>query len=126
MLATQIVAFLLLMQAGNPWLFGALICYVLLCYGGGFGTMPSFILDVYGPKMMPVVYGTILTAWSAGGVVGPQVVAFFKDLYPKDTALAAHYSFVAGTVFLAVGLVLALLISNAPFQKPAKGDKPAA
>ena len=28
---------------------------------------------------MAVVYGTILTAWSAGGIVGPQMVALMKD-----------------------------------------------
>ena len=48
MLASQLAVFLLLVVVGSPWLFGALICYVLLCYGGGFGTMPSFILDVFG------------------------------------------------------------------------------
>ena len=34
----------LLAWVGHPWLFAALVCYVLLCYGGGFGTMPSFVL----------------------------------------------------------------------------------
>ena len=34
MLASQIVAFCVLTQVSNPWPFGGLICYVLLCYGG--------------------------------------------------------------------------------------------
>ena len=67
MLASQIVVFGVLTQVGNPWLFGGLICYILLCYGGGFGTMPSFVLDVFGPTKMPVMYGAILTAWSPPG-----------------------------------------------------------
>ena len=49
MLASQIAVFGVLTQVGNPWLFGGLICYILLCYGGGFGTMPAFVLDVFGP-----------------------------------------------------------------------------
>ena len=105
MLASQLAVFLLLVVIGNPWLFGALICYVLLCYGGGFGTMPSFILDVFGPRRMAQAYGVILTAWSAAGVVGPQIVALLKDHYGQH---AASHSFVVGAGFLAVGLVLSL------------------
>lgn len=115
MLGTQILAFVALMFVGNPWLFGVLICYVLLCYGGGFGTMPSFVTDVYGPKVMPIVYGTILTAWSAAGIVGPQLVAVVKDHYPLEKA--SLYSFIIGAAFLAVGLVTSLVfLSNRPFR----------
>jgi len=41
LLATQLVAFFLMIRSDSPWLFALLVCYVLLCYGGGFGTMPS-------------------------------------------------------------------------------------
>jgi OFA family oxalate/formate antiporter-like MFS transporter len=111
MLASQLAVFLLLVGVGNPWVFGALICYVLLCYGGGFGTMPAFILDVFGPRRMPQAYGAILTAWSAGGVVGPQIVAFLKDHY---AAHAASHSFFVGAGFLAVGLLLSLSLRQEP------------
>ena len=121
MLASQIVVFGLLIVTGNPWLFGAMICYVLLCYGGGFGTMPSFVLDVYGPRLMAVVYGVILTAWSAAGIVGPQLAALAKDVYQNDTEKAAVCAFLIGASFLAVGLVLSFFLSNkrfAPAPKP--------
>jgi OFA family oxalate/formate antiporter-like MFS transporter len=116
MLATQIIAFVILMTAGNPWVFGVLVCYVLLCYGGGFGTMPSFVLDVFGARMMAVVYGVILTAWSAAGIAGPQIVALIKDAFPKDTQAAAWYSFAMGAAFLALGLVLSVFLSNKRFM----------
>jgi MFS transporter, OFA family, oxalate/formate antiporter len=103
MLATQVAAFLILTRLENPWLFAAGICYVLLCYGGGFGTMPSFVLDVFGRDRMAVVYGSILTAWSAAALVGPQLVAWFKDRFPQE---AAVYSFYLSAAFLAVGLGL--------------------
>ncbi len=105
MLATQIVAFGALMMAGNPWLFGGLVCYILLSYGGGFGTMPSFVMETFGARLMPVMYGCILTAWSAAGVVGPQVVAWLKDHYGEK---ASVYSFGVGAGLLAVGLVVTL------------------
>ncbi len=113
-LGTQLVAFAGLLYTGNPWLFSALVCYVLLCYGGGFGTMPSFVLDVFGSRVMPAVYGTILTAWSAAGIVGPQLVAVIKDRYPAATlpGRASFYSFAMGAGFLSVGLILSLLSGN--------------
>jgi len=111
MLGSQIIAFVLLAVIGNPWLFAVLACWVLLCYGGGFGTMPSFIGDVFGPGLMAAVYGAVLTAWSAGGIVGPQIVAVLKDRIPER---ASVYSFIASGCFLAAGFVLALFLSNGP------------
>lgn len=109
MLASQVVVFVGLMLTSNPWVFGALICYVLLCYGGGFGTMPSFVLDMFGAQRMAVVYGVILTAWSAAGVVGPQIVAFLKDHSPEH---AARYAFGIGAGLLLVGFIFCCLIHN--------------
>jgi MFS transporter, OFA family, oxalate/formate antiporter len=117
MLGTQLVVFVLLCITGNPWLFGALICYVLLCYGGGFGTMPSFVLDVFGVPRMAQAYGVILTAWSAGGLVGPQIIAFLKDHSPDR---AATYSFIVGIAFLGIGLLLSLALSAKPTHKNIK------
>ncbi len=107
MLGSQLAAFMLLVVTGDPWLFGALVCYVLLCYGGGFGTMPSFILDVFGAKRMPQAYGVILTAWSAAGIVGPQIVAGLKNRYHEN---AGGYAFFVCAGFLAVGLMLSLVM----------------
>ena len=107
MLGTQIAAFAALAFVREPWLFGALICYVLLCYGGGFGVMPSFVLNTFGARRMPVLYGCILTAWSAAGVVGPQAVARLKDHYG---VAAAGYAFVLGAGLLALGFLISLAI----------------
>ncbi len=114
MLGTQVVAFMLLSKVSNPWIFQVLVCYVLLCYGGGFGTMPSFVTDVFGQKMMATVYGCILTAWSMGGLVGPQVVAVLKD-YCKAHNMeseAASYSFLLGAGFLTVGFIASLALTR--------------
>src|SRR5206468_3195330 len=58
--------------------FGLLLipaAIVGLCYGGGFGTMPAFAADFFGPKNAGTIYGAMLTAWSAGGIVGPILIA---------------------------------------------------
>ncbi|WP_239027901.1 MFS transporter [Geomonas subterranea] len=111
-LASQIAAFAVLMQTAHPWLFATLVCYILLCYGGGFGTMPSFVLDMFGARLMPAVYGTILTAWSAAGIAGPQLVAMMKDRFPGQPALASFYSFATAICFLGTGMLLSLFLKE--------------
>ena len=107
--ATQIVAFALLMHVRDPWLFAALVCYVLLCYGGGFGTAPSLVADAFGSARMPVVYGALLTAWSAAGLAGPQLAAYFRDHHAHA---AAAYAFQCAIAILAVGLLAAFALSD--------------
>ena len=116
-LGTQVAVFATLMFVSNPWLFGILVCYILLCYGGGFGTMPSYVLDSFGAKVMPVVYGTILTAWSTAGIVGPQVVALVKDKVAKESQALTIFG--VGGALLAIGLVIAFLLSNKAFHRNA-------
>jgi OFA family oxalate/formate antiporter-like MFS transporter len=114
LLGTEIIVFAGLVLTGSPWLFGILVCWVLLCYGGGFGTMPAFVSDTFGAQVMAPVYGAILTAWSAAGIVGPQIVAILKDRLPDR---ASFFSFIVGGCFLAAGFVLSLLIPKKPFPR---------
>lgn len=100
MLGVQIAIFVALAKVGNPWIFGGLVCCVLLCYGGGFGTMPSLVLDTFGPRRMAVLYGLILTAWSAAGVAGPQFLAILRDRGAEPLV-----AFLSSAGVLCVGLV---------------------
>jgi OFA family oxalate/formate antiporter-like MFS transporter len=109
MLGTQVVVFCLLAITSQPWVFGVLVCYVLLCYGGGFGVMPSFVSRTFGARLMPIIYGCVLTAWSAAGVVGPQVVAQLKDSYGAGAPVRA---FGMGAGLLAVGWMLSWLMGK--------------
>ena len=109
LLASQMVVFGILMTERNPWVFSALVCYVLLCFGGGFATMPSFVLDVFGPQKMSTIYGTILTAWAAAGICGPLYVGYLKDQYPDRAFI---YCFLIGILMLGLGYVFSYLLSD--------------
>jgi len=113
-LGSQFPVFLALIYVTHPILFGVLVCYVLLCYGGGFGTMPSFVTEVFGARLMPVLYGVILTAWGLAGVTGPQIVAILKDHAPKE---AAHYTFATAAGMLLAGVVITLFLSDRKFAQ---------
>ncbi len=98
-------------------LAGVLICFaiVLLCYGGGFGVMPSFTADLFGTKYLGQVYGYILTAWGVAGIVGPFIAAFVRD---------KTGSYTGALVWIAVMLIIAAVI---PFfvKKPTGQPKAA-
>ena len=109
LLASQMVVFGMLMTEQNPWVFSVLVCYVLLCFGGGFATMPSFVLDVFGTKRMSIVYGATLTAWAAAGVFGPLYVGRLKDQYPDRAVI---YCFLIGILILGLGYVSTYLLND--------------
>lgn len=79
MFALQVVIFLILSRLPTFAVFAPLAFVVALCYGGGFGTMPAFTADYFGAKRAGAIYGTMLTAWSAGGVLGPILIAQVID-----------------------------------------------
>ena len=79
MFPLQAVVFLLLPSAGSLTAFTALTIIVLLCYGGGFGTMPAFATDYFGTENVGSIYGLMLTAWSFAGVVGPTLIASLRE-----------------------------------------------
>jgi len=76
---SQVLIFFFIGGIHSLPLVATLFAVVLLCYGGGFGTMPSFTADYFGTKYMGINYGWILLAWGVGGIVGPIFVAFVKD-----------------------------------------------
>ncbi len=118
-LGSQLLVFATLIFVKQPVIFGILVCYVLLCYGGGFGSMPSFVLDTFGTSLMPVVYGTILSAWSLAGIAGPQAVAFIKDTFKATPAVIPTYTFCVGGALLLFGLIISLFLKDKKFEKQA-------
>ena len=109
LLASQTVVFGILMTERDPWIFSILVCYIMLCFGGGFATMPSFVLDVFGQKKMSTLYGFILTAWAFAGIIGPLYVGYLKDNYPDRVVI---YCFLIGVTFLSVGFIFSMLLNN--------------
>ncbi|MFP5205658.1 MAG: OFA family MFS transporter [Acidobacteriota bacterium] len=72
-----------LMQFGLFWLLPSLASVavitvvsfvILMCYGGGFGTMPAFAADYFGSRNVGPIYGLMLTAWGFASYFGPQLI----------------------------------------------------
>ena len=73
--------------------------------------MPAFAADYFGPKHAGKVYGLMLSAWSAGGVLGPLLIAQVRD---RTHTYRAALTVIAFMMLLSV---LLPLIARAPRGK---------
>jgi MFS transporter, OFA family, oxalate/formate antiporter len=71
----QAIVFFTLPRIHGATTFSVMFAIIGLCYGGGFGTMPSFTADFFGAKYMGGIYGWILLAWGAGAIPSPIMIA---------------------------------------------------
>jgi OFA family oxalate/formate antiporter-like MFS transporter len=105
MFLLQAVAFVLLSRAESFGALGVLAFVVLLCYGGGFGTMPAFAADFFGAANVGSIYGLMLTAWGCAAVAGPTLIARIREAtghYTEALDLIAAMMLVAAVIPLFV------------------------
>src|ERR1700719_4085670 len=79
MFILQVLLFWLFPSVATASLMTTVTFVVLMCYGGGFGTMPAFAADYFGPKNVGPIYGLMLTAWSFASAVGPLFIARMRE-----------------------------------------------
>jgi OFA family oxalate/formate antiporter-like MFS transporter len=79
---------------------------VLMCYGGGFGTMPAFTADYFGSRNVGPIYGLMLTAWGAASAFGPLLIAHMRQV---DGSYGGALHVIAGV--MAASVLVPILIS---------------
>src|SRR5256714_4990071 len=79
MFLLQVLLFWFLPTVAAVTLMTVFTFVVLMCYGGGFGTMPAFAADYFGSKNVGSIYGLMLTAWSFASVFGPLYIARMRE-----------------------------------------------
>ena len=84
---------------------------ILMCYGGGFGTMPAFAADYFGPTNVGPIYGLMLTAWGCASAFGPLLIAHLRQ-----TSGSYRSGFHVIAVIMVVSIVLPLIV-----HPPARG-----
>ena len=80
MFIVQVLLFWFLPTITVPSIMTTVTFVILMCYGGGFGTMPAFTADYFGPKNVGPIYGLMLTAWSFASVFGPLYIARMREI----------------------------------------------
>ena len=87
---------------------------ILMCYGGGFGTMPAFAADYFGSANVGSIYGLILTAWGFASAFGPLLIA-----HMRQTTGTYSSGLHAIALVMALSVVLPLLVRPpAPQAQP--------
>jgi OFA family oxalate/formate antiporter-like MFS transporter len=79
MFVVQVLLFWFLPSITAVWLMTMVAFVVLMCYGGGFGTMPAFAADYFGSKNVGPIYGLMLTAWGCASAVGPLLISYMRQ-----------------------------------------------
>jgi MFS family permease len=106
------------LYASIPWtaaqgslaLFVGFFCIILSMYGGGFATVPAYLADMFGTKMVGAIHGRLLTAWATAGILGPVLVNYIRE-YQLDhgVARADAYSI---TMYILAGLLAVGCLCN--------------
>lgn len=105
MFGLQVILFFFLPKIASSSVMTVVAFIILMCYGGGFGTMPAFTADYFGPKNVGSIYGLMLTAWSFASVFGPLYIARMRET-TGNYAGALHV--IAGV--MAVSILLPIIV----------------
>jgi OFA family oxalate/formate antiporter-like MFS transporter len=79
---------------------------ILMCYGGGFGTMPAFAADYFGSANLGPIYGLMLTAWGFASAFGPLLIAYMRE---TSGAYRGALHVIAGV--MSISMLLPLIVS---------------
>src|SRR5262245_56412747 len=79
MFILQVVLFWVLPDLSAPASLIVVAFAILMCYGGGFGTMPATTADSFGARNVGPIYGLMLTAWGLASVFGPLMMAEMRQ-----------------------------------------------
>jgi MFS transporter, OFA family, oxalate/formate antiporter len=101
----QVGLFWVMPNIADPSLLTVLTFIILMCYGGGFGTMPAFAADYFGAKNIGPIYGLMLTAWGFASAFGPLLIAHLRQ---SGTSFAYGLHVIA--VILLVSIVVPLVV----------------
>jgi OFA family oxalate/formate antiporter-like MFS transporter len=108
-------ALMFLIQVGLFWMLPGITSItvltvvafiILMCYGGGFGTMPAFAADYFGSKNVGPIYGLMLTAWGCASAFGPLLIAHLRQ---ASGSYVSGLHVIAG--IMAASILLPILVS---------------
>ncbi len=116
MFLLQVVLFWILPALTGVTILMVVSFVILMCYGGGFGTMPAFAADYFGSKNVGPIYGLMLTAWGFASAFGPLLLA---------NTLKSSGGYVSGLHIIAVILVVSTILPILVRPPQEQGAQPA-
>jgi OFA family oxalate/formate antiporter-like MFS transporter len=114
MFVLQVGLFWMLPSLSSATILTVVSFIILMCYGGGFGTMPAFAADYFGSKNVGPIYGLMLTAWGSASAFGPLLIAHLRQ---RSGSYTGGLHVIAG--IMTVSTLLPILVSR---PKPRTAD----
>ena len=105
MFAVQIGLFFMLPNLHSVTSITIVVFFILMCYGGGFGTMPAFAADYFGSANVGPIYGLMLTAWGFASAFGPLLIAHLRQ---SSGTFTSGLQVISG--IMTVSVILPLLV----------------
>ncbi len=102
----QFGLFWLLPSLNSVAVITAVSFVILMCYGGGFGTMPAFAADYFGSKNVGPIYGLMLTSFGFASYFGPQLLV--KMLSPAGSYARGLHTI---AIIMLISTVLPIIVS---------------
>ncbi|MGA2649096.1 MAG: OFA family MFS transporter [Terracidiphilus sp.] len=112
MFLVQVGLFWMLPGIASVTILTAVSFIILMCYGGGFGTMPAFAADYFGSRNVGPIYGLMLTAWGSASAFGPLLIAHLRQ---ASGSYVSGLHIIAGV--MAVSVLLPILVSPPKAQQ---------
>jgi OFA family oxalate/formate antiporter-like MFS transporter len=106
MYVAQVILFWFLPSITSVAVLTVLSFIILMCYGGGIGTMPAFTADYFGSTNVGPIYGLMMTAWGCSSAFGSLI---FANLRHSSGSYMHGLHLIAG--IMAVSVLLPILVS---------------
>jgi len=111
MFVLQVVLFWVLPDLSSSAALIVIAFAILMCYGGGFGTMPAAAADLFGARNVGPIYGLMLTAWGLASVFGPLMMA---EMRQTTGSYRGALHIIAGVMAISMLLPLTLRAGRKP------------
>lgn len=98
-------------NTGSVVLFVGCFAIIISMYGGGFATVPAYLRDLFGTRMVGAIHGRLLLAWSLAAILGPALVNYIRA-YQIETLEIPPAQAYSTTMYIMAGLLMIGLISN--------------
>ncbi|KAG0318158.1 hypothetical protein BGZ97_004257 [Linnemannia gamsii] len=101
-----------IMETRCNWAFLMTIWILTSCYGGGFGCIPAFLCDMFGPSNIGPLHGVILTSWSLSSVgAGLLFTAIYNHLLDTGNTVHDSYIYSINMYWILAGVALGLFMT---------------
>jgi len=106
MFLVQAILFAILPGLSSPNALLIVAFIILMCYGGGYGLIPAFAADYFGPHHVGPIFGLMLLTWTFAAAFGPLAFAQMRQI---TGSYGEVLHIVAGV--MAVSMILPALLS---------------